>query len=64
VFVKPAQDQAGIDLTWSFGSCHTGGFNMAMADGSVRLISYDINETTHRRLCNRLDGLPIDGSTL
>jgi len=47
-----------------FGSAHSSGFNAAMCDGSVRSITYSIDLETHRRLGNRKDGLPIDGSKI
>ena len=40
----------------AFGSAHAGSLNMAMCDGSVREISYDIDRDVHRHLANRLDG--------
>ncbi len=33
---------------------------MAMCDGSVQTISYDIDPQTHRYLANRFDGEVID----
>lgn len=39
-----------------FGSSHPGGFNAALADGSIRFIAYDINPTTFRNLGVRNDG--------
>ena len=45
----------------SFGSAHLVGFNMALCDGSVRMVNYTIDLATHSRLCNRRDGLTIDG---
>jgi prepilin-type N-terminal cleavage/methylation domain-containing protein len=45
-----------------FGSAHAAGCYMAFCDGSVRLISYQIDEDVHRRLGNRQDGQSVDGS--
>ncbi|MEQ8847171.1 DUF1559 domain-containing protein [Botrimarina sp.] len=39
----------------SFGSAHPGGCYFAWADGSVRLIAYDIDPDTHRRNGHRAD---------
>ena len=62
----PLQDCPGYgDSTgygFRFGSAHPGGFNMAMCDGSVRTISYEIEATVHRDLGNRKDGTPMDKS--
>jgi len=41
---------------WRWGSAHPGGFNMALADGSVRLVNYNIDLQTLFYLCNRSDG--------
>jgi prepilin-type N-terminal cleavage/methylation domain-containing protein/prepilin-type processing-associated H-X9-DG protein len=43
-----------------FGAAHSSGFNASMADGSVRMISYDIELATFKKLTNRRDGSVID----
>jgi prepilin-type N-terminal cleavage/methylation domain-containing protein/prepilin-type processing-associated H-X9-DG protein len=52
----PVQDTPGVALTQSFGSAHPGGCNIAFCDGSVDLISYDIDPEVHRRNGCRNDG--------
>jgi prepilin-type N-terminal cleavage/methylation domain-containing protein len=55
--ITPAQDNDVMNLgQWRFGSVHVSGFHMAMCDGSVHFVSYDISPEAHRRLGNRDDG--------
>ena len=61
-YTLPRQDQPGVDLPDAFGSAHAGAFNMALCDGSVRTISYAIDEFTHGHLADRRDGQIIDGA--
>jgi prepilin-type N-terminal cleavage/methylation domain-containing protein/prepilin-type processing-associated H-X9-DG protein len=58
----PRQEEYGYySLRWHmFGAAHDSGCNFALCDGSVRLIGYMIDAEVHRRLGNRMDGLPID----
>jgi prepilin-type N-terminal cleavage/methylation domain-containing protein len=64
---NPVQDQAApVALygqpntpawpNWHWGSGHPAGFNAALADGSVRTISYNIDLQVQFALCNREDG--------
>ena len=52
---------------WGFGSPHPGGVMAVFADGSVKLISYTIDQEvggTLYRLCARDDGLTVGGDDL
>ena len=55
---QPRQDFPGADNPnlFAFGSAHSGGLNMAMCDGSVQSLSYDVDRDVHRFLANRFDG--------
>lgn len=55
----PMRDQiSDIDIG-RWGSSHPSVWNMAMADGSVHGLSFEIESETHERLSNRRDGLVI-----
>ena len=56
----PYPDTPGYPYRRRFGSAHLLGFNMALCDGSVRMVNYTIDLTTHSHLCNRRDGQIID----
>jgi prepilin-type N-terminal cleavage/methylation domain-containing protein/prepilin-type processing-associated H-X9-DG protein len=48
---------------WIFGAAHPGGFNAGFADGSTRVIRYDIEVLTFQRMANRQDGQSIAEGT-
>jgi len=52
----PFPDTAGYGENRIFGSVHPGAFNMAMCDGSVHAISYEIDADVHRLFGSRADG--------
>jgi len=60
----PVMDSLSMpgDYTRRFGSAHSAGCNMALCDGSVRMISYSIDPATHLYLGHRTDRQPIDAS--
>jgi len=53
--LAPKQDTPGLEW-FSYGSVHPGGFHIAMCDGSIQALSYDLDAVIHRRLGNRADG--------
>jgi prepilin-type N-terminal cleavage/methylation domain-containing protein len=50
---QPQQDQPGITLRYYFGSAHPSVFQMALCDGSVTSISYDIDGLIYKALGSR-----------
>jgi prepilin-type N-terminal cleavage/methylation domain-containing protein/prepilin-type processing-associated H-X9-DG protein len=54
---QPGRDRKGLDLSYSFGSNHQGGFFMAFCDGHVQRIFYNVDINVHRALCVRNDGI-------
>ena len=49
-------DSAASSFEGRFGGAHAGVFPMAMADGSVHMLQFSIDLTTHQLLGNRRDG--------
>lgn len=49
------RDRRGVDNNFVFGSCHQSGVNMVLCDGSVHLVSYNVDLTVHKRFGNRQD---------
>jgi prepilin-type N-terminal cleavage/methylation domain-containing protein len=61
-YSTPMQDTPGNAVRYDFGSAHANGFGMAFCDGSVHVISFFIDMTTHTHLANCHDGFAIDAS--
>lgn len=49
----------GNDVGFHFGSAHPAGMNSVFGDGSVKLISYNIDTTVFNNLGHRQDGNPL-----
>jgi prepilin-type N-terminal cleavage/methylation domain-containing protein len=49
----PTQDTPGLDAYQSFGSAHSGVWNVVMCDGSVQAVGYDIDVQVHKDMANR-----------
>jgi prepilin-type N-terminal cleavage/methylation domain-containing protein len=60
----PMQDRLGVANANIFGSAHAAGWNVSMCDGSVRLMSFNIDPTTHEHLAIRNDHTAIDPTFL
>ena len=58
-YQEPAQDQPGFTVQFIWGAAHPGTFLMAMCDGSVHAIPYEIDIRTHSKLGLRNDGLAV-----
>jgi prepilin-type N-terminal cleavage/methylation domain-containing protein/prepilin-type processing-associated H-X9-DG protein len=65
-YFPPRRDSRTPPAPWTtssnlymYGSAHPGGFNVVLCDGSVRVIKYEIEKETYRRLGNRCDGEPV-----
>ena len=54
----PLHDGKGLEPE-RFGSAHRGVFYAALCDGSVRGVSYSVDQVTHQYLGNRRDGNPV-----
>ncbi len=59
--VRPYPDTPGSPQTINFGSAHPSGFNAALCDGSVRMLSFDIEPRVFTYYGNRMDGQTIPG---
>jgi len=60
--IPPVPDESAPQgSVWydNFGSAHAGGAQFCMGDGSVRLIAFQVNSETFRRLSHRVDSQPV-----
>lgn len=62
-YFPPRRDSKTPPAPWTtstnlyiYGSAHPGGFNVALCDGSVRVINYEVDKDNFRRWGNRADG--------
>jgi prepilin-type N-terminal cleavage/methylation domain-containing protein/prepilin-type processing-associated H-X9-DG protein len=60
----PREDRRGLNSPHSFGGAHVGGFNMALCDGSVRVVRFTVATTVHALLGGRKDSTPVDLNSL
>lgn len=58
----PLNDRSGDMAEARFGAAHSSGCNFAFCDGSVRSVSYTIEDGVHQNLGNRSDGQVVDAS--
>ncbi len=61
-FAPSADSNQISNVGYRFGSAHSGGFNVVLADGSVRTLGYGIDREVFNCLGHRSDGQPLDAS--
>ncbi len=54
--LTPSQDTPGVDAGEQFGSAHPGGMLMALLDGSVQVINFDVDPEVFHVMGARADG--------
>jgi prepilin-type N-terminal cleavage/methylation domain-containing protein len=54
-------NNAALNLWATFGATHTAGFQVTMCDGSVHMISYEVDPTAFARIGIRNDGVVVTG---
>jgi prepilin-type N-terminal cleavage/methylation domain-containing protein/prepilin-type processing-associated H-X9-DG protein len=62
--IPPLRDFPELNLWGNFGSAHDGSVNMAMCDGSVRAMSYDVEVGMWQSLGGRNDGMAWSDATI
>jgi prepilin-type N-terminal cleavage/methylation domain-containing protein len=58
----PFRDGYGYEAVTRFGSAHFAGLNAAMCDGSVQMITYDVDEGVYRALGSRDGGDSLEST--
>jgi prepilin-type processing-associated H-X9-DG protein len=58
-YYPPRRDHPQLQSYQIFGSAHPGGLNISLCDGSVRPMSYTIDQTVFLNLGNRSGGVPV-----
>jgi prepilin-type processing-associated H-X9-DG protein len=58
-YYPPRADNPNLSAFQVYGSAHPGGFNVVLCDGSIRLISYQIEKVTFAGLGNKSDGMQL-----
>ncbi|MBN2293645.1 MAG: DUF1559 domain-containing protein [Pirellulales bacterium] len=58
--LPPLRDTPGVNASYQFGSAHAGVLNMALCDGSVRSVSYDIEADVFYNLGHSSDGEVVE----
>jgi len=67
---QPVKDGPNANSTYlvanglPFGSAHAGGINSAFADGSVRTVTYGVDGTVWKRVCDRTNQVAVDVSSI
>ena len=60
--IPPLQDRKGVANFFCWGSAHPDMFNVALCDGSIHAINYNIDPNVHKQLGCRNDGTTFDMS--
>jgi prepilin-type N-terminal cleavage/methylation domain-containing protein/prepilin-type processing-associated H-X9-DG protein len=59
-YYPPRKDHPQLANLQIFGSAHPGAFNISMCDGSVRPLTYTVDQTVFQQLGNRSGGKPVN----
>jgi prepilin-type N-terminal cleavage/methylation domain-containing protein len=59
-YVDPAEGNTPTTRPYIFGSSHPAGIVVALCDGSVRLVTYQVDQGSFANLCLRRDGAAVN----